>query len=82
MRKRILALFILLALLISALTANVAFASVPVKASISGGGTYEKGQTITVYLKYEGTTFGSATARFTYNSSILQLISSQSGWLL
>ena len=79
MRKRILALFILLALLISALTANVAFASVPVKASISGGGTYEKGQTITVYLKYEGTTFGSATARFTYNSSILQLISSSDG---
>lgn len=79
MRKRILALFILLALLISALTANVAFASVSVKASISGGGTYEKGQTITVYLKYEGTTFGSATARFTYNSSILQLISSSDG---
>lgn len=79
MRKRILALFILLALLISALTANVAFASVSVKASISGGGTYEKGQTITVYLKYEGTTFGSATARFSYNSSILQLISSSDG---
>ena len=32
------------------------------KMSLSGGGTFEKGDTVTITLKYSGATFGSATA--------------------
>ena len=42
------------------------------KVSLSGGGTVEKGDSLTITLKYSGATFGSATARVTYDSSILE----------
>ena len=42
------------------------------KVSLSGGGTVEKGESLTITLKYSGATFGSATARVTYDSSILE----------
>ena len=46
------------------------------KVSLSGGGTVEKGDSLTITLKYSGATFGSATARVTYDSSILEYSSS------
>ena len=51
--------------------AENAFAS-SAKVSLSGGGTVEKGDSLTITLKYSGATFGSATARVTYDSSILE----------
>lgn len=39
--------------------------------SLSGGGTYEKDDVITLTVKYTGGTFGSATGRITYDSDIL-----------
>ena len=42
------------------------------KVSLSGGGTVEKGDSLTITLKYSGATFGSATARVTYDSSVLE----------
>lgn len=51
--------------------AENAFAS-SAKVSLSGGGTVEKGDSLTVTLKYSGATFGSATARVTYDSSVLE----------
>lgn len=39
--------------------------------SLSGGGTFEKGDTITLTVQYTGGTFGSATGRITYDSDIL-----------
>lgn len=55
--------------------AENAFAS-SAKVSLSGGGTVEKGDSLTITLKYSGATFGSATARVTYDSSILEYSSS------
>lgn len=51
--------------------AENAFAS-SAKVSLSGGGTVEKGDSLAITLKYSGATFGSATARVTYDSSILE----------
>ena len=51
--------------------AENAFAS-SAKVSLSGGGTVEKGDSLTITLKYSGATFGSATARVTYDSSVLE----------
>ena len=42
------------------------------KVSLSGGGTVEKGDSLTITLKYSRATFGSATARVTYDSSVLE----------
>lgn len=42
------------------------------KMSLSGGGTFEKGDTVTITLKYSGATFGSATAKITYDSDVLE----------
>lgn len=39
--------------------------------SLSGGGTYEKDDVVTLTVKYTGGTFGSATGRITYDSDIL-----------
>ena len=41
------------------------------KVSLSGGGTFEKDDVITLTVKYTGGTFGSATGRITYDSDIL-----------
>ena len=54
-----------------AMDAEKAFAA-SAKVSLSGGGTVEKGESLTITLKYSGATFGSATARVTYDSSILE----------
>ncbi len=54
--------------------AEEAFAA-SAKVSLSGGGTVEKGDSLTITLKYSGATFGSATARVTYDSSILEYTS-------
>jgi hypothetical protein len=50
-----------------------------IKAILSGDTSVTQGQTFTVTLKYTGTTFGSATALFDYNPSILQLVGSSDG---
>ena len=45
------------------------------RVSLGGGGTVEKGSNVSVTLKYSGATFGSATARVTYDSNILEYLS-------
>ena len=40
--------------------------------SLSGGGTFEKGDTVTITLKYSGATFGAADAKITYDADILE----------
>ena len=40
--------------------------------SLSGGGTVQKGDTVTITLKYSGATFGSATAKITYDADVLE----------
>ena len=79
MRKKLFAFTISFTMLLSILATSFACATVSVKASMSGGGTYEKGSNITVKLTYTGATFGSATAYFEYDSSVLQLVSTSDG---
>ena len=45
------------------------------RVSLGGGGAVEKGSNVSVTLKYSGATFGSATARVTYDSNILEYLS-------
>lgn len=43
--------------------------------TISGGGTFEKRDTVTITLKYTGADFGSATANVTYDPDVLEYVS-------
>ena len=40
--------------------------------SLGGGGTFEKGDTVTITLKYTGATFGAADAKITYDADVLE----------
>lgn len=78
MKKRIIILTALILALLSSLITVDGFGA-SVSASLSGGGSYTKGQNVTVRLTYSGATFGSADVIFNYDTSILQLISTSDG---
>lgn len=78
MRKRIFILTFLMVVLISNLIVVNSFGA-SVSASLSGGGSYAKGQKITVRLTYSGTSFGSADVIFNYDTSVLKLTSTSDG---
>ena len=71
MRKRIFILTFLMVVLISNLIVVNSFGA-SVSASLSGGGSYAKGQKITVRLTYSGTSFGSADVIFNYDTTVLK----------
>ena len=76
MRKRIVTLVIAVTLILGMSTIGQAFA---VSASMSGGGTYEVGDTVTVTLTYSGGQFGAVQGTFSYNSNVLTLQGNPSG---
>lgn len=43
-------------------------------ASLSGGGNYKKGDTVTLTLTYSGSTFGTAASEISYNTEYLQYV--------
>lgn len=64
--------FVLAVLLIlSVCFAGTAFGA-SARASISGGGTYKVGSTVTVNFSYSGATFGTSKTTFSYDTSVLQ----------
>lgn len=62
---------VLMVLAMFSIFADTAYAA-EATMSLSGGGTVEKGDTVTITLKYTGATFGSATAKITYDSDVLE----------
>ncbi len=70
-RITVMILAIILVLSVFGVCTDKAFAS-SATVTLSGGGTFEKGGTVTITLKYTGATFGSATAKLTYDSDILE----------
>jgi len=62
---------VLMVLSVCSIFADTAYAA-EATMSLSGGGTAEKGDTVTITLKYTGATFGSATAKITYDSDVLE----------
>ena len=75
MRRRIFIILTALILAFGVFDMSAAFGATSVKASLTGG-SCNKGQNITVTLTYSGTTFGSATASFKYDTTKLQLVGS------
>lgn len=71
MKKRLWNLILICTLLLGVLTTESGFAAAAT-VSLSGGGTYEKGDSFYVTLTYSGDTFGAATAKLTYDSSVLE----------
>ncbi len=78
MRRRIFIILTALILAFGVFDMSAAFGATSVKASLTGG-SCNKGQNITVTLTYSGTTFGSATASFKYDTTKLQLVGSSDG---
>lgn len=72
MKKRNILAFIFVFALMSVLMCGTAFAAGTAQASLSGGGEFNKGDTVAVTLTYSGDTFGSADVLFTYDSSVLE----------
>lgn len=68
--KRKIVCYILL-IVLCAVSVSIAFGA-SVSASLSGGGPYNKGDTVSVTLTYSGSQFGTASAQIRYDSSALQ----------
>lgn len=77
MKKRLILLTLILLLAIS-MTNTVAFGA-SANLSISGGGTYTKGSTVSITYTYSGTDFGVANTNITYDSSVLEYKSCSGG---
>ena len=73
MKKRVLSLTIIFILILEIFCVGQSFAAV--SASLSGGGTYKPGDTVTMKLKFSGATFGAVEAKVSYDSSILSFSS-------
>ena len=70
MKRRVWSFILICVLLMGVLATENGFAAAAT-VSLSGGGTYEKGDSFYVTLTYSGDTFGAATAKLTYDSSVL-----------
>lgn len=77
MKKRLILLTLILLLAIS-MTNTAAFGA-SANLSISGGGTYTKGSTVSITYTYSGTDFGVANTNITYDSSVLEYKSCSGG---
>lgn len=71
MKKRLIPLILILTLMLSVFATENGFAAAAT-VSLSGGGSYERGDSFYITLTYSGDTYGAATARLTYDSSILE----------
>ncbi len=71
MKKRAISFVVIFILMFGLLAVQTAFAA-DATVSLSGGGTYEKGDSFYVTLTYSGDTYGAATATITYDSSVLE----------
>lgn len=69
-KKKYITFIAVLILLVTSIFTETAFAAAT--ASISGGGNYKVGQTVTVNFTYGGVTYGTAKTTFRYNTSVLQ----------
>ena len=69
-KKKYITFIAVLILLMTSIFTETAFAAAT--ASISGGGNYKVGQTVTVNFTYGGVTYGTAKTTFRYNTSVLQ----------
>ena len=69
-KRKIILIMITIAIFCALSASYVLGASV--NASFSGGGSYEKGDTVVVKLTYSGSKFGTAKAEISYDSSYLQ----------
>jgi len=70
-KAAMLVMAVLMIVAMSGIFADTAYAA-DATISLSGGGNVEKGDTVTITLKYTGATFGSATAKITYDSDVLE----------
>lgn len=70
-KKRYITFIVAFILMVAAFFSESAFAAA--SASISGGGNYKVGQTVTVSFTYSGAKYGTAKTVFRYNASVLQL---------
>ena len=78
MRKRLILLMVITLLMISAFNTATVFGA-SASFSVSGGGTYNVGDTVRITYTYSGATFGVATTVIKYDPSILQYQSPPSG---
>lgn len=78
MRKRLILLMVITLLVISAFNTATVFGA-SASFSVSGGGTYNVGDTVRITYTYSGATFGVATTVIKYDPSILQYQSPPSG---
>lgn len=69
-KKRYITFIAAFILMVAALFSESAFASAT--ASISGGGNYKVGQTVTIKFTYSGASYGVAKVIFRYDTSVLQ----------
>lgn len=77
MKKRILALTLTFVLVFGMMLTTEAFGAV--SASLSGGKTYIKGDSISMTLTYSGGNFGGVEATLSYDKNILEFVSSSGG---
>ena len=69
-KKRYITFIAAFILMVAALFSESAFAAAT--ASISGGGNYKVGQTVTIKFTYSGASYGTAKVIFRYDTSVLQ----------
>ena len=77
MKKR-LGLLTIAILLLALIGTTVAFGA-SASLSVSGGGSYTKGSTVTITYAYSGDSIGSATTDISYNASVLEYVSCSGG---
>ncbi|MBR5129561.1 MAG: cadherin-like beta sandwich domain-containing protein [Firmicutes bacterium] len=79
MKKR-LRLFILLMMVMALIFCNATWAfAADATLSVSGGGTYTKGETVTVSYTYSAASLGGGTSNVTYDASVLEYVSCSGG---
>ena len=71
MKRRLVLLILILSLVLSLCNVTSAFGATA-NVSISGGGTYNKGDTVRITYTYSGATFGIAATDIRYDYSVLQ----------
>ena len=69
MKRRLLVLTVICIMILGTFSVGQSFAAV--SASLSGGGTYKPGETVTMNLKFSGANFGAVEAQVSYDSSVL-----------
>lgn len=79
MKKKLSLLLIFTMVVTLVLSSSIVAFGASASLSVSGGGTYTKGSTVTVRYTYSGTSIGGGTSSITYDSSVLQYVSCSGG---